>query len=268
MKKKTIIITSLSVIAGLSLSVLLGLTLTGYYVGWGPFNHMANLRFQSLEGNSDIYSLKNVEELPSSPLKGKNICYLGSSVTYGAASLQESFVEFIAKRNGTAYTKEAVSGTTLVSTGAGGMSYVSRLKKLNQNEKYDLFVCQLSTNDASQNKSLGETESQDDTTICGAINSIVDYARASWNCSIMFYTNPRYENALYAQMVEALSEIASIKKVGVIDLYKDETFNAISEEERNLYMADSIHPTKAGYLKWWTPKMEEAMYDYLKGELK
>lgn len=266
MKKKTVIIASLSVVVGLSLSVLLGLALTGYYVGWGPFNRMANLRYQKLGGNSETYSLKNVEGLPSSPLKGKNICYLGSSVTYGAASLQESFVEFIAKRNGTTYTKEAVSGTTLVSTGTGGMSYVSRLRKLSQNEKYDLFVCQLSTNDASQNKPLGEINSEDDTTICGAINSIIDYARASWNCPIMFYTNPRYENVLYGQMVEALNEIASFREIGVIDLYEDKAFNAISEEERNLYMADSIHPTKAGYLKWWTPKMEEAMYDYLRGK--
>lgn len=266
MRKKKIIVTSLSVITGLSLSVLLGLVLTGYYVGWGPFNRMANLRFESLEGNSDVYSLKNVEELPSSSLKGKNICYLGSSVTYGAASLQESFVEFIAKRNGTSYTKEAVSGTTLVSTGAGGMSYVTRLKKLNQNEKYDLFVCQLSTNDASQNKPLGEVNSEDDTTICGAINTIIDCARAAWNCPIMFYTNSRYENVLYGQVVEALSEIASSKNIGVIDLYSDEAFNAISDEKRSLYMADSIHPTKAGYLKWWTPKMEEAMYGYLKGK--
>ena len=27
-----------------------------------------------------------------------------------------------------------------------------------------------------------------------------------------------------------------------------------------LYMADPIHPTKAGYLKWWTPKIEEGLY--------
>ena len=27
-------------------------------------------------------------------------------------------------------------------------------------------------------------------------------------------------------------------------------------------MADEIHPTKAGYLEWWTPKMEEFLYQF------
>ena len=30
-----------------------------------------------------------------------------------------------------------------------------------------------------------------------------------------------------------------------------------------LYMFDGIHPTQAGYLNWWTPKMEAYLYDYL-----
>lgn len=28
-------------------------------------------------------------------------------------------------------------------------------------------------------------------------------------------------------------------------------------------MADKIHPTKAGYLEWWTPKMEQYIYKYI-----
>lgn len=37
--------------------------------------------------------------------------------------------------------------------------------------------------------------------------------------------------------------------------YSNKEFNNISAEERSLYMADNIHPTKAGYLEWWTPYM-------------
>lgn len=33
-------------------------------------------------------------------------------------------------------------------------------------------------------------------------------------------------------------------------------------------MADKIHPTKAGYLEWWTPKMEQYIYDYIKVRLR
>ena len=219
---------------------------------------------ERMPGNADEYDVNNVKPLESSPLEGKNICYLGSSVTYGASSLGESFVEFIAKRNKTTYVKEAVSGTTLTTNGTNDtLSYIPRMKKLDKNTKFDLFVCQLSTNDASQNKHLGNSDSKDETTVCGAINTIIDYAKDTWNCPVMFYTNAYYKNDNYAKMVTALKEISTKKDIGVIDLYTDEAFNNITDKERQLYMADSIHPTKAGYLKWWTPKMEEVMYDYL-----
>ena len=29
--------------------------------------------------------------------------------------------------------------------------------------------------------------------------------------------------------------------------------------QRELYMADLIHPTKAGYREWWTPVFEKAL---------
>lgn len=261
-KKKTIFAIS-SVTGGLVVAILLGLILTGYYVTWGPFGKLANIRFSKMEGNGTQYSVENVQPLEDSPLEGKNICYLGSSVTYGASSLQESFADYIAKRNNTSFVKEAVSGTTLVTTGAGGNSYVSRMKKLDRNVKFDLFVVQLSTNDASQNKPLGSTDSTDTTTVCGAINTIIDYAKVTWSCPVVFYTNSYYESANYSRMVEAVKEIAIKKEIGVIDLYSDTVFNDITDDQRSLYMADKIHPTKAGYLKWWTPKMEGYLYNLI-----
>lgn len=219
-----------------------------------------------MAGNAEQYSVKNVERLDESPLEGMEICYLGSSVTYGAASLQESFVEFIAKRNDTTFVKEAVSGTTLVTTGAGGGSYVNRMKRIDKNAKFDLFVCQLSTNDASQNKPLGDIHSTDATTVCGAINTIAEYAKTTWNCPVIFYTNAYYESDSYAAMVTAVKEISMVKGIGVIDLYTDEAFNDITSEQRELYMADEIHPTKAGYLTWWTPKMEQCLYETVRSK--
>ena len=49
-----------------------------------------------------------------STLAGKQILFLGSSVTYGHFSEGVSFVEIIAERTGMLPVKEAVSGTTLV----------------------------------------------------------------------------------------------------------------------------------------------------------
>ncbi len=47
--------------------------------------------------------------------------------------------------------------------------------------------------------------------------------------------------------------------IGVIDLWNNEEMNAVSDEDYDLYMYDSIHPTQAGYLEWWTPVIEEEL---------
>lgn len=268
MTKKKKVVLGASVAGGsLLVAILLGLLLAGYFVGWGPFRPLANIRFGKMEGNQEKYDVSKVEPLEESPLEGMNICYLGSSVTYGASSLGTSFVEYIAKRNKVTFIKEAMSGTTLSKTSKDGSSYVERLVNLPKDEKLDMFVCQLSTNDASRNVSLGSVSEVNTKTVCGAINYIIDYVKKTWQCPVAFYTNAYYESASYAAMVASLKEIAERKDVDVIDLYTDKTFNDISSRERKLYMADSIHPTKAGYLKWWTPKMEEGMYEII-GERK
>ena len=65
-------------------------------------------------------------------------------------------------------------------------------------------------------------------------------------------------------MVDALGEIQQEYGIGVIDLYSEEEFNDITDEQRSLYMADEIHPTRAGYLEWWTPKMEAYLYEFVR----
>lgn len=260
-KKKMAVIIS-CICLGLAVVILGWFMLCGYLWSWGPFSGMADARFRNLPGNGKEYSLERVEPLADSPLEGLRIGYLGSSVTYGAASLHTSFVEYIAKRNGTEYVKEAVSGTTLVDEGVG--SYISRLRKMDTDQHFDLFVCQLSTNDATQNKSLGRispqgTQEFDTHTVCGAMEYIVNYVADTWNCPVVFYTNAYYESAAYADMVEALAQLGEKYDIGIIDMYTDEAFNDITAEQRDLYMADDIHPTRAGYLLWWTPFMENCL---------
>ena len=200
------------------------------------------------------------------PLKGRRIFYLGSSVTNGSAAGGVSFAEYIAERNGTEYVKEAVNGTTLTDRKD---SYIERLCKVKKDEKFDLFVCQLSTNDATLSKPIGKpalTDKPDTSTVCGAIEYIIAYVKETWACPVMFYTNSYYDNKNYVDMVDALYKIAELYGIGIIDLYHDAEFNDIEKEQRAVYMADAIHPTEAGYLEWWTPKMEECIARYLKGE--
>ena len=130
----------------------------------------------------------------------------------------------------------------------------------------DLLVCQLSTNDASQGKELGKISDSDDIsdydtkTITGAMEYIIAYAKETWNCPVVFYTGTKYESEAYQSMVTRLLELQEKWGIGVINLWDDEEMNQVSKTDYALYMADPIHPTKAGYLKLWTPKIEEGLY--------
>lgn len=209
-----------------------------------------------LIGNDSKYDVSAQTFLKPSVLTGKRILWLGSSITLGYASENQSFADYIAKRNGCVSVKEADSGTTLVDDSED--SYISRLKK-HAGEKYDLFVCQLSTNDISQRKPFGKTDDTDVHTVIGAIKYIVSFAKKNFDCPIVFLTSQFFLGPRYGEMVALLKSLADDESFSVIDLYNDSEFNDVTVEDLVLYLADPIHPTKAGYLLWWTPKIESAL---------
>ena len=53
-------------------------------------------------------------DLRKETLVGKRIIFLGSSVTYGACAMGQSFIEALEEKDGIIAIKEAVSGTLLV----------------------------------------------------------------------------------------------------------------------------------------------------------
>ena len=177
-------------------------------------------------------------------LTGKNILFLGSSVTYGSAAGGISFVELMAEQCGFEFVKAAVSGTTLADINE--KSYVARLKKLGTDFKIDLCVCQLSTNDAGRNIPLSEVEN--------AIRFIYEYTKNNFGCPIVFYTNPYYDSENYAKMVELVNGLSKEKGLYVLDFYSGER---MTNTEHGEYMADRIHPTLNGYKEWFTPRFVE-----------
>lgn len=224
--------------------------------GFGTFN----------PGNSHEYDLKNVAVLSEeTPLHGKVIFCLGSSVTYGMASRRVSFADYIAKRNGCTMIKAAISASTLADTGP--ISYIKRLRRHPMRKKpVDCFLCQLSTNDATFLQRLGKISDSfdiddfDTKTTIGGIEYIIAYVKKTWDCPIVFLTGTRYDNPRYHRMVNQLLELEEKWDITVIDLWHNRKMNRISDEEYKLYMSDGVHPTQAGYLNWWTPVIEEGLY--------
>jgi len=197
-----------------------------------------------------------------SNIQGRTFFFLGSSVTYGSASGGVSFADYIARRNNCTSVKEAVSGTTLVDNGSS--SYVQRMiNNMDKSAKPDHFICQLSTNDASQGKPLGSMSASynladfDTSTIYGAMEYIICYAQQTWNCPVSFYTGTYYNSANYQAMVDALYQLKGKWGIGIIDLWNNQAMRNISADLKAAYMADDIHPTARGYEEWWTPVFED-----------
>ncbi|MCQ2558880.1 MAG: SGNH/GDSL hydrolase family protein [Oscillospiraceae bacterium] len=228
--------------------------------GWKLIYLVRGVHVRKHPGNAPEYAPHRQARLADSVLTGKRIFFLGSSVTIGSGGADKSFADFLAVRNGCKSIIEAVPGTTLVDNGSG--SYIPRLKAHKVSGPVDLMVCQLSTNDARLKLPMGavsegfDKEAMDITTIAGAIEYINAYARDTWGCPVAFYISPRYENPEYPAMVQLMYTIAEKWNVFLIDMWNDEAFNNITPEQRKLYMADPVHPTRAGYLQWWTPFFE------------
>ena len=180
-------------------------------------------------------------------LKNKTVLFLGSSVTYGSAAGGVSFADLMVDECGIKCVKEAVSGTTLADLDES--SYVSRLKTVDKRLPTDLFICQLSTNDATQNIPLDKVED--------AIRAITEYVRATFACPIVFYTGTYYESKAYAAMVDLLYTLKKEYEFYILDLYHDEEMLSVSPVDYARYMYDPIHPNLIGYKEWWTPKFIE-----------
>lgn len=216
------------------------------------------------EGNNVAFGPDYVSFNPSSPLAGKSIAFLGSSVTYGFAAHGRSFVDYLQARDGVQVTKSAISGTTLAGEEPGG--YLDRLQAdFSPAQHYDCFVCQLSTNDNRHGKQLGLVTPEDQrhhfdlSTTLGAIEEICRLVTERFSCPLIFYTclqnDPEHK---YADLIQQLRRLQEKWHFFVIDLFHNKGLLA-SSAAHPYAMFDDVHPTQEGYLKIWLPVFEKEL---------
>lgn len=252
------------------------------------------------DGNNEFYDLANVPTNNDSPLVGKTIYWLGSSVTAGTGSEGQAIAHLLEKTDGVTSVVEAVAGTTLQTLASEPeRSYVSRMKnssKFDTTAKIDAFFCQVSTNDCSAERisALGAITADDVTdidafdlsTAAGSVEYVIAYVHETWGCPVYFYSGAKFGDpgsgvrshedptgSNYGQLVEVVN--AAVEKwnkvdgyhVGIVDLYNDDEFNAsVSDEDYEYLMKDAVHPRKAGYLVWWLPEFQEFLYNEFAAE--
>lgn len=216
-------------------------------------------------GNTAPYALRRQPRRENSPLRGKTILCLGSSISSGFSSGGVSFLDYLGRIDGCRIIQETVSATTLADR--GHYSYLKRLRRrmARMGQPPDYFLCQLSTNDATFRSVPGKIsrsrrpEDFDASTTVGGIEAVLATVRETWDCPVIFYTAARYDNPRYHKLVNLLVELREKWDFTLLDLWHDTAFNALTPEERALYMNDAIHPTRAGYLRWWLPQFERVL---------
>ena len=132
-------------------------------------------------------------------------------------------------------------------------------------EDIDIFVCELPWADVNEDVEPGQVsetedlESLDTTTTIGAMEYIAGYVRQTWNCPVMFFTSPTYENNdKYGALVQAVWQMKD--KWGANRACAWFLLNT-DIDEIDEYMADSEHPTGKGYLEWLTTFVEEKLVE-------
>lgn len=236
--------------------------LTLAYMGTESFPVNMNLYSVKCE-TSSIYGYRN---LSAHPLHNKNIYYLGSSITLGnnGDTEQCSFANMIHSITGNSFYKEAIDGTPLA--GGGADSYTSRMDRTLPADA-DAVVVQLSTNDFSQGRKVGDVTADDvvspsafdKNTICGSIEYIISKAKTRRR-QVYFYTcivknNWPYRTTYESFIENKLKAICDKWNVVLID-----TFNAHYTQVGS-YMNDDIHPNRVCYATAMTPRFMATFLD-------
>lgn len=231
------------------------------------YNKLPNGVKSVVAGNLPVYSPSKETMNVHSSLYGKRVVFLGSSITYGAGSMGKSFVEYLQARDGVIPTKSAISGTTLA--GLEPKAYTSRLRTdFDQHASYDVFVCQLSTNDDRDHKKLGEITPYtqkgqfDRNTTIGAIEDTLSYVRTNFGCPIIFYTCLRKTDEAYSELIKQLYALQAKWHFYILDLWDNSVMKESIKNNPSM-MVDDAHPTQFGYKQLWTPVFEKELQDVL-----
>lgn len=192
--------------------------------------------------------------------KRQVLMFVGSSVTYGTGSYGNTFADFLEDDYGYISNKRAISGTTLVTSNGG--NYVQRMRdQISPNAKIDKFIVQLSTNDSGQGKPLGtmgtgtSLNDFDTTTIIGAMEYMIVYAKQTWDADVLFWTCQQHEDSRYDAMYYALLDLQKkYPDLGIIDFYSQPQLDSSLVE-------NPVHPKLEGY-RVWTPYAAQCLAEY------
>ena len=226
----------------------------------------------------DVISISEVDGyvLPKATLKGKLITDDGDSDGGGSDYLQSDIIKtrFYDKRfyfdgdsitdfdynpaynnkSWADYCAETLGASSVTNVAVGGIKIgevLTRTKATNFSN-YDVVFIAVGTNNIPANTTLGEYNSADETTMAGALNSIIRHIQTSNPYASIFILSPihRYPGDLYYEKLVAIKniyeEVCQYNSVNCINMLKC----GINAKDQTLYsefLIDGLHPTIEGH---------------------
>lgn len=258
MKKKTLVI--------LSLLAVLGLSVAGFYAD----NRITKVDDSDYVSDYASDSKSNDPQIIESPLAGKKIIYDGDSICFGSIN-GGGYAKIIAdKVNGT-YENHAEGGATLVASSDDVHSIVENLKNLPKDG--DLYCFEGGLNDVWKNMPLGTynmldfTGKVDETTICGALETIFRYALNNFVGKPVCFVIPHKVNNIsyidYKNFHDCAVAICNKYSIPYYDAFNERGLNGWNEVQKENFFKwdekyqqyDGIHPNEEGYKKYYVPQL-------------
>ncbi|WP_390405501.1 SGNH/GDSL hydrolase family protein [Lacticaseibacillus jixiensis] len=227
--------------------------------------HRPNLH--QIAGNAPIWHPALCQLDPHAPLYGKQVLWLGSSITEGSGAKGVAMSDYLMAQDGLIATKQAVSGTALAGPEVNSY-YVRLIEQVPPATPYDCAVVQLSTNDIRMNKPLGhitdaaKQQAFNTETTLGALEAILAYIQNTWACPVLIYSCIHPADHDYAALTAAMVPLQHKWQFTFLDLNHNAALNAATHANP-LAMADDIHPTQLGYRNLWTPLFRQALEQML-----
>lgn len=206
-------------------------------------------------------------------LENSKIIFLGDSITEGSgtSSPDKTFHQIISRQYGlSAAYNCGIGGTRIAKQNdfnfhpnhIQDMYFALRVDALP--EEADAIVVFGGTNDFGHGDALmGETDSSDVKTFCGAVNTLINNLKEKYpHSKIIFLTplrrvtedTPNVNGYILKDYVEKLTEILNNNNIPFIDLFTSGIFDIFDKE----IVPDGLHPSDKGHI---------IMADYIAKEL-
>lgn len=218
---------------------------------------------QALIKSTSTVEIEDCELKLNTRFKGKKVIFEGDSITdydYLEGYNNKSWANYLTAILGmNLVSNGAVGGSLLThSNEAVGFSVQQRIANTNYDSKAKLFLIHAGTNDWGQAKTLGDIDSTDISTICGALNNIIDKIQTNCPKATIVIISPIhrqsdsggfYNNSAGFSLYDIAVAYQKIclrwgaKFINGLEI----GLNALNETNLNNNYIDGLHPTPVGH---------------------